>query len=83
MIWEKLNGWKTIIGYVLVQIPWFTDHSMVLDAITKLLEHPDPSTPEGAHAWADLIVQLILLIGVLHAAKKNVKYGTLRAGQIK
>lgn len=77
-LWLKLNGWKTVLAYVVAQLPWFAAHPMIVDAIMKVVANPDPTTPEGAKAWADLIVQLLLLTGVFHIAVKNVRYGTLR-----
>ena len=78
-VWLKLDGWKTVLSYVLVQLPWFVAHPPVVEAITKVLEHPDPSTPEGAKAWANLIVQILMLTGVTHITYKNVKKGKYRS----
>lgn len=77
-LWLKMNGWKTVIGYILIQLPWFMAHPMIVDAINKIITNFDPATVEGAKAWADLIVQLILLTGIIHTTVKNVKYGTRR-----
>lgn len=77
-LWAMADGWKTVLGYVLAQLPWFVAHPLIIDALMKVIQHPDPKTAEGAEAWGNLIVQLILLTGVLHIAVKNVKYGTER-----
>lgn len=78
-LWLKLNGWKTVLAYVVAQLPWFAAHPLIVDAIMKVIANPDPATAEGAQAWGNLIVQLLMLTGILHIALKNVRYGTLRA----
>lgn len=81
-LWVLIDGWKAVIGYVLAQLPWFLSHPLIVDAIQRVMNNPDPKTPEGAEAWGNLFVQLLLLVGVINIGVKNVKYGTLRAGQI-
>lgn len=80
-LWLKLNGWKTVVGYVLIQLEWFSGNPALVEAIQNTISNIDPGTPEGAKAWANLIIQLILLTGVAHIVKKNVQYGTKRVGQ--
>lgn len=77
-LWLKLNGWKTVLAYVVAQLPWFAANPMIVDAIMKVIANPDPSTAEGAQAWGNLIVQLLMLTGIMHITVKNVRYGTLR-----
>lgn len=72
---SKTDGWKTVIAYILVQVPWFTDHPLIADAITKVI-----ADPKNAEAWATLILQLFLLIGVADILRKNITQGTARAG---
>jgi hypothetical protein len=71
----KLNGWKTIIAYLLVQIPWLTDHPLIMDAITKIL-----ADYKSAEAWGNLLIQLFLLIGVTDILRKNIVQGVERKG---
>jgi hypothetical protein len=71
----KLDGWKTIVAYILVQVPWFTDHPLVADAITKVLVNP-----KDTEAWITLILQLCLLAGVADILRKNITQGTARKG---
>lgn len=76
LLWLKMNGWKTILGYVIAQLPWFAAHPMIVDAVGKLLLDSNPATVKGAEAWGNLIVQLILLTGVIHSTMKNITQGT-------
>ena len=71
----KLDGWKTIVAYLLVQVPWFSDNPIVAEAITKVTANPN-----DAAAWANLSLQLFLLVGVADILRKNVLQGTARAG---
>ena len=71
----KLSGWKTILAYILVQVPWFNDNPLIADAINKVLVNP-----EDVNAWASLVLQLFLLVGVADILRKNVTQGTARQG---
>lgn len=62
------NGWKTVIGYVLLQIPWLAANPLLIDAVEKVL-----SNPQDAVAWGNLVAQILLAVGVLHRVFKNVK----------
>ena len=63
---NKLNGWKTIIGVILAQIPWLTDHPLLIEAIKKFLADMDNPTAIG-----NLVIQILIAIGVLHRIVKN------------
>lgn len=61
------DGWKSIIGYALLQLPFISGNPMLLDAVKKLL-----ADPQSTVAWVELIGHLVLAIGLLHKAKKNI-----------
>lgn len=82
-LWALIDGWKAVGGYVLAQLPWFMEHPLIVEAITRVIAHPDPKTAEGAEAWGNLIVQLVLLTGIINITVKNLRYGTLRLGQVR
>lgn len=66
-IWDKLQGWKTIIGFILLNIPYVVDNPILADALNRVLE-------EGSvAAITNLIVVLIVLTGVLDRLKRNLK----------
>ena len=75
---KKVDGWKTVLAYILIQIPWFSANPMVLDAAQKVL-----ANTSDVQAWVNLIVQVLLAVGVLDIIRKNVVYGTARTGQTK
>lgn len=62
---NKLSGWKTVIGYVLLLIPGLSDHPMLLGAIEKVLREP------SAQNLIELAIQLLLAAGVSHRVVKN------------
>jgi hydrogenase-4 membrane subunit HyfE len=66
-LWEKLQGWKTIIGFILLNIPYVVDNPILADAINRVIE-------EGSAASvSNLVVVLIVLTGVLDRFKRNLK----------
>ena len=65
---DKLDGWKTIIAYMLAQIPYLADKPWLIEAIQKVIAAPD-----DPNAWGELIVQVLFAIGVLHRIAKNIK----------
>jgi hypothetical protein len=62
---RKTSGWKTIISYILLQIPWFADHPMLIEAIEKLA-----SNPENPQYIGEVILQVLLAIGIIHKLVK-------------
>lgn len=70
LVWliNKLDGWKSIIAYVLMNLPFVTDNPMLGSAIKDFFK--DPSNP---NAWANLFVQALLAIGLFHKAIKELK----------
>lgn len=57
---ELTNGWKSIIAYILLQIPFLTEHPLLVTAIEKVIQDPSPQN------IGELIIQLLLLIGIGH-----------------
>jgi hypothetical protein len=66
-LFRVTNGWKTVIGVILAQIPWFSDKPLLVGAIEKVV-----ANPKDAQAWGELIVQLLIIVGVVHRVAKNV-----------
>lgn len=62
-----IDGWKSIIGYLLMSVPWLTPYPMLKAAIDAVLE--DPSSANVTNA----IVQLILALGIVDRVRKNLK----------
>lgn len=77
-LWAKLEGWKTIIAYILT---FATANPALLEAISRVLTNPDPATTEGAAAYGNLVVQLLLLLGVSGILVRNLQYGVKRKYQ--
>lgn len=65
---RDLNGWKTILGYILLQIPWLTNHPLLLDAIRNWIS--EPANPQYI---GELLLQVLLAIGVFHKLLKPKK----------
>jgi hypothetical protein len=61
----KLDGWKSILGYVLAQI--FGDMPMLLAAINGFI-----ANPKDPQAALNLVAQLVLAFGLSHRAIKNI-----------
>lgn len=72
------DGWKTVIAWVLVQIPFFSANPLLLEAAQKVL-----ADPKNISAWAELAIQALMLIGVADITRKNLVYGVARAGAVK
>jgi len=64
-IFKKLNGWKTILSYILAQI--FGSYPLLLTAFNELLE--DYKNPQKI---INFLVQLGMVLGLSHIAIKNV-----------
>lgn len=62
-----LNGWKTVIGYLLMSIPGLTDFPMIKAAIESILANPSRQNLINA------IVQIILALGVADRIRKNLQ----------
>ncbi len=62
-----LNGWKTILGYVLMSIPGLTDYPMIKAALESVLAAPTRQNAINA------IIQIILVLGVADRVRKNLQ----------
>ena len=60
-----IDGWKTIIGYVLLQLPFLSSYPALKTSITESMSNPSKEN------ITNLLVQLILLTGVIDRVKKN------------
>lgn len=67
-ILDKTDGWKAVIGYILLQIPFIAANPMLLGAIHKII-----ADPQNAAAWGELVAQVLLAVGILHKIFKNTK----------
>lgn len=77
-LFGAVDGWKTVIAWVLAQIPWFTANPLVLEAVNKVL-----ADPKNVQAWTELAIQILMVIGVADIIRKNILQGTVRAGASK
>jgi len=60
-----IDGWKSVIGYILMSVPILTPYPMLKTAIEALMEN---TTKENA---VNAIVQLILALGIVDRVRKN------------
>jgi len=64
-IFKKLNGWKTIISYILAQA--FGSYPLLLTAFNELVaDYKDPQK------IINFLIQLGMALGLSHIAIKNV-----------
>lgn len=62
-----LNGWKTIIAYLLMQIPDLGNFPGLATAIQNAL------AGGNRQVYIELAIQILLAVGVSHKAIKNLK----------
>lgn len=62
-----LNGWKSILAYVGLQLPWVSEHPMLIDAVNDFL-----LAPQDPKRIFDLGLQILLAAGLLHKGAKNI-----------
>lgn len=65
---KKLDGWKRIIGYVLLNIPFLTPYPLLGQAIAGIINNPADPTNIG-----NLVINTLMLAGVFDGAKKNLR----------
>jgi len=65
---SMVSGWKAVIGYLLTSIPFINDNAMLLGAAKEVA-----SDPTSEKAWANLLAQIILALGIIHRVIKNFK----------
>jgi len=65
-LWLLLSGWKTIAAWLLLQIPELTQYPGLAGAIQDALQGGN------RQVYFNLAIQVLLAIGVIHRAKKNV-----------
>lgn len=66
-IFGFLNGWKTVIAYILMQIPDLGNFPGLMTAIQNAL------AGGNRQVYIELAVQILLAVGVSHRAIKNIK----------
>jgi len=64
-LWKLLSNWKTVIAYLLMNIPGLTAYPMLKDALDKVLM--DPSRQN----IINLVIQVLLVTGIAHRVMKN------------
>jgi hypothetical protein len=65
---KRLDGWKSIISYILLQIPWIVEHPMLLNAAEEWIADPQNPTKIG-----NLLLQIFLALGLVHKGFKEIK----------
>lgn len=68
LIWAFLDGWKSGLGYLLLQIPFVSTNPMLLGALQKALANPN-----DVHAWSEALAQLVLALGVTFHVLDTIK----------
>ena len=64
-LWTLLNNWKTVLAYILANVPGLSSYPMLKDALEKVMAEPSPEN------ILNLCVQLLFVTGVLHRVMKN------------
>lgn len=62
-----LDGWKSVLGYLLMSMPWLTPYPMLKAAIDAVLAVPSKDNIINA------VVQLILALGIADRVRKNIQ----------
>lgn len=70
LVWilSRSNGYKSIVAWLLLQIPWLSGQPMLIAAIEAWIA--DPQNPQKI---GELILQILLAIGIIHHTVKVVK----------
>lgn len=61
-----LDGWKTPLGALLLNIPFFGQNPLLLDAVQGVF-----ANPKDLAAYYKLLANIVLVVGAVHATKKN------------
>lgn len=65
---KSVDGWKTTIAYILLNIPYVGAYPMLKGALQDVIANPGSEA-----AWANLVAQVLLAGGVFHRVVKNFK----------
>lgn len=65
-LFEFLNGWKTILAYILMQIPDLGNFPGLMTAIQNAL------AGGNRQVYIELAIQILLAVGVSHRVVKNI-----------
>jgi len=63
-----INGWKSVIGYILLNVPFISTNPMLLGAAKEVANDVMSEV-----AWANLLAQFVLAAGLIHKVIKNFK----------
>ena len=66
-LFKLINGWKSVLSYLLISVPGITDYPMLVDAINKVLAEPSRQN------ILNFAVQLLLAGSIFHRVIKNLK----------
>lgn len=66
-LFEFLSGWKTVIAYILMQIPDLGNFPGLMTAIQNAL------AGGNRQVYIELAIQILLAVGVSHRVVKNIK----------
>jgi hypothetical protein len=66
-LWTLLNNWKTVLAYILANVPGISSYPMLKDALEKVMAEPSPEN------ILNLCVKLLFVTGVLHRVMKNLR----------
>lgn len=65
--WVKLDGWKSALSYLALQLPFFADTPWVIEAIQKAIQGPTAENIVFA------LSQMLLATGIVHRIIKNIQ----------
>lgn len=64
-LWAKLQGWKTVIGYILANV--LGAYPTILQAAQEVLNEPSRQN------LINLAVQILMVVGISSRILKNIK----------
>jgi hypothetical protein len=62
-----LNGWKSIVAWLMLQVPFLVENPLLATAITQWIADPKDPAKIG-----NLVLQVLLAIGLIHKGLKEV-----------
>ena len=67
-VMRATSGWKRIIGYIALHVPFLGGNPILIDAIVKVIENPSDMA-----ALQNLVINVILAVGMVDGVRKNLQ----------
>lgn len=64
-VWLMLSGWKSVLAWLMLQVPGLSDYPGIVGAINDAMAHPSKEKVLNL-AW-----QVLLTVAAMHRVKKN------------